>query len=538
MKLDFLKEFEKRMKRVGMFTLINHNSFYKNTLKNYGFDVPFESTNLIFTVMLYIMEQSLKEENCTLDDISGFIEDIDKQYFKRFLNSEACKTIADFIVNVILCNSGEAMYFKGYNFEKTAYEYINISLINNRIIYIEDVRRTSYYLTEDGYYLLLGTLEVEGNLKLTVQEMIFKLHLEKADYDKALEDVRQLFNLSRIQLQKIEESIRRIKENVFEFLPEEYDSILNDNMNIIEKQKKTFKGYKDYVSEREKDIEKNNINLNNLNEEDEKALSNLGIIKKQLSRVIDEHQKILNTHFDFKKVYSRALIDMTAFSAIKRINFNNELYEPILRDFGKLEALSKILRPLYLSKLPKYYNIKKAIMPQKVIKAKEEEDELAITFDEDSLKKEREKELKIKQLKYRGVLECIIDFLIVSEDKTITLKEILLVTSDDEDKQKIFVPTIEIFREVMIELLKAQVVDIKEVLIETRNSIENETIIDFELNKTLVAIVIDNERLRSLKTIECCKDPSNEQLQIYDAKTNEGYRRNVKCSNLIFRASI
>lgn len=57
----------------------------------------------------------------------------------------------------------------------------------NKVIYLENgVRRTSYYLTEDGYNMVLSTMEMENNLKLTVHEMLFKMHLEKADYGRAV----------------------------------------------------------------------------------------------------------------------------------------------------------------------------------------------------------------------------------------------------------------------------------------------------------------------------------------------------------------
>ena len=36
----------------------------------------------------------------------------------------------------------------------------------------------SYYLTDDGYNLLLSTLEIEDNMKFNIHEIIFRLHLE------------------------------------------------------------------------------------------------------------------------------------------------------------------------------------------------------------------------------------------------------------------------------------------------------------------------------------------------------------------------
>ena len=71
------------------------------------------------------------------------------------------------------------MYFDGYDFEQNAYHIMHVSYVANRIVYLDqEVRRTSYYLTDDGYNLILSTLEIENNMKLTIHEMIFQMHLE------------------------------------------------------------------------------------------------------------------------------------------------------------------------------------------------------------------------------------------------------------------------------------------------------------------------------------------------------------------------
>ena len=75
------------------------------------------------------------------------------------------------------------------------------------------MRRTSYYLTEEGYNMVLSTMELENNLKLTVHEMLFKLHLEKADYGRAVNDIKNVFDQLRIQTQKIQEAMQRIRQN-------------------------------------------------------------------------------------------------------------------------------------------------------------------------------------------------------------------------------------------------------------------------------------------------------------------------------------
>ena len=49
-------------------------------------------------------------------------------------------------------------------------------------------------------------------MKLTIHEIIFEMHLEKQSYDKAVDEIKNVFNLLRIQLQKIQEAMSRMRE--------------------------------------------------------------------------------------------------------------------------------------------------------------------------------------------------------------------------------------------------------------------------------------------------------------------------------------
>lgn len=69
MQYEFLQHFPRRMKNVGLYALLIQNSAQKAIWKQHGFLKLDEQLNVIFAVMLYIMEQSLKEEHCTVDDI-------------------------------------------------------------------------------------------------------------------------------------------------------------------------------------------------------------------------------------------------------------------------------------------------------------------------------------------------------------------------------------------------------------------------------------------------------------------------------------
>ena len=77
------------------------------------------------------MEQSLKEEKCTMDDIATYIDTINVQYMQKDISYEQCRKLGDFIVNTVLSNEGRPIYFDGYHFEKNAYEKMQISYVES-----------------------------------------------------------------------------------------------------------------------------------------------------------------------------------------------------------------------------------------------------------------------------------------------------------------------------------------------------------------------------------------------------------------------
>ena len=325
---DFLKQFPRRMKNVGLYSMLLLNSVQKTTWKQYGFMTADEQINMIYAVMLYIMEQSLKEESCTMDDIGAYVDSLNTTFLEKPLSYEECRQLGDFIVNVVLSNEGRAMYFEGYDFEKHDYQHMHISYVANRVVYTEgDIKRTSYYLTDDGYNLMLSTLEIENNMKLTIHEMIFHMHLEKQNYDRAVDEIKNVFQLLRIQLQKMREAMEKIRRNALNYTVTDYQVLLNENMETMDEAKKKFLGYRELVKARVQELEESNINVKRLSKEEEEKLENLQLIEVYLNRTIDELQRILSSHFDLKALYTRELEALSQMSLIKRFSFRCEFYD-------------------------------------------------------------------------------------------------------------------------------------------------------------------------------------------------------------------
>lgn len=558
MQYEFLKQFPKRMKHVGMYGLLMQNSAQKQIWKNYGFMKVDEQLNLIFSLMLYIMEQSLKEENCTMDDVGAFLDYLNTTYFHKSISYEECKKIGDFIINVILSNEGKAMYFDGYDFEQRAYKIMNISYIANKVVYVDsDLKRTSYYLTDDGYNLLLSTLEIENNMKLTVQEIIFRLHLEKQSYDKAVDDIKNVFNLLRIQLQKIQEAMLRVRRNALNYSVADYKVLLEENMETIDATKQKFKNYRETVRKRAQELEEQNINVKKLSEEDEEKLNNLRIIESYLNQGIDEHQKILNSHFDLKILYEKELELLAQMSLIQRFSLRTELYDKILEDASGLEQLDVFLRPLFYKEPDKMYNLNKAMELQRPIRKKKvEEEEEILDFDEEGWMEDIARKKQEKLAKYEKSLNLILD--IAFEKGTVTLKEIKEILEEEKaerengpDKEQvlkkeneqetteeiqktgmeILIPSIDIFKEIMVELIKSREINLHTLRKEKSEYITEQTL-EFQLHEMVLNVVDQDEKKRGISKIYISRTQDKQGITFSNVCDDNGVQKTIRCSNV------
>ena len=532
MQYEFLKQFSKRMKHVGMYALLLQNSLAKQTWKQYGFMKTDEQINMIFAVMLYIMEQSLREESCTMDDIGAYIDNLNTNYFQKNMSYDDCKKLGDFIVNIVLSNEGRAMYFEGYDFEDRAYKIMNVSYIANRIIYVDEgIKRTSYYLTEDGYNLMLSTLEIENNMKLTIHEMIFKLHLEKQSYDKAVDEIKNVFNFMRIQLQKIEEAMLRVRRNALSYSVADYEALMLENMATIGDTKEKFMGYREMVKQRAQELEQQNINVRKLNAEEEEKLENLHIIEGYLNRTIDEHQKILNSHFDLKLLYDKELQSLAQMSLIQRFSIRTELYDKVLENPQTLENLDIFLRPLFHQEIPKIYNLNKSMELQRPIRKKVEEDtDELLDFDEEQWQEELERKKKEKLKRYEDSLAFIIDAAL--KKGSLTLVELKDILQQDEQAQKVCIPAIDVFKEIMVELIRNREISI-ETLRKEKSEYITEQANDFQLNDMLLGITEDSASRRKIKRIFVERLGDGTVVEFEHVRDELGNEKTIRCTNVI-----
>lgn len=534
MQYEFLKNFPRRMKNVGLYAVIVQNSVQKLSWKQYGFTKFDEQINLLFEVLLYIMEQSLKEEKCTMDDIATYIDTINVQYLRKDISYEQCHQLGDFIVNTVLSNEGRPMYFGGYDFEKNEYEEMHISYVANKIVYVEnEVRRTSYYLTDDGYNLLLSTLEIEDNMKFNIHEIIFRLHLEKQSYDKAVNDIKNVFNLIRIQFQRVQEAMRQIRRNALSYSVDEYEEVLVGNLNTITDTKKKFQEYKTVIQERVKDLEEENINIRKLSKKEQQDLNNLQVIEEYLTRVLDEHQKILNSHFDLKILYTEELERLSQARLIQRFSMRRDFYDKVLKQADTLENMDMFLRPLFNRNPEKIYNLNKAFSYEKSVNAGMEKDtEEEVDFDEEAFRREKEEKLQKKLLVYEKSLQYLLEKASVTGEVSLgQLKDRLDIYPEEKE---IFIPNVDVFKEIMVELIRNRTIDIATLKKERREYIQEQPD-GFQLNEMILKLVEEQPENNDITSIEVERLENEEAITFSEIKDEENRRKTIRCSNVLIR---
>ena len=534
MQYEFLKKFPRRMKNVGLYAVIIQNSSQKLSWKQYGFTKFDEQINLLFEVLLYIMEQSLKEEKCTMDDIATYIDTINVQYLRKDISYEQCHQLGDFIVNTVLSNEGRPMYFGGYDFEKNEYEEMHISYVANKIVYVEnEVRRTSYYLTDDGYNLLLSTLEIEDNMKFNIHEIIFRLHLEKQSYDKAVNDIKNVFNLMRIQFQRVQEAMRQIRRNALSYSVDEYEEVLVGNLNTITDTKKKFQEYKTVIQERVKDLEEENINIRKLSKKEQQDLNNLRVIEEYLTRVLDEHQKILNSHFDLKILYTEELERLSQARLIQRFSMRRDLYDKVLKQADTLKNMDMFLRSLFNRNPQKIYNLNKAFSYEKSVNAGMEKDtEEEVDFDEEAFRREKEEKLQKKLLVYEKSLQYLLEKASVTGEVSLgQLKDRLDIYPEEKE---IFIPNVDVFKEIMVELIRNRTIDIATLKKERREYIQEQPD-GFQLNEMILKLVEEQPENNDITSIEVERLENEEAITFSEIKDEENRRKTIRCSNVLIR---
>lgn len=144
-------------------------------------------------------------------------------------------------------------------------------------------------------------------------------------------------------------------------------------------------------------------------------------------------------------------------SLIQRFSLRTDLYDKVLQDASGLDNIDIFLRPLFHQAPDKIYNLQKATQLQRPIRKKQqEEEEEVLDFDEDQWQEEYAARKRKRLMQYENSLGFVLDKMM--EKGKITLQE--MASSLGREEQNTLIPDIDIFKEIMVELIKSRHIDI------------------------------------------------------------------------------
>ncbi|MGL5751948.1 MAG: hypothetical protein ACRCXT_15560, partial [Paraclostridium sp.] len=155
------------------------------------------------------------------------------------------------------------------------------------------------------------------------------------------------------------------------------------------------------------------------------------------------------------------------------------------------------------------------------------------SFEELDYIKEKEEKAKERLKQYETSLKTILD-LVVNKDKN-SLLDISKETFNKKDLKMKLIPNIEVFREIIIELLKAKELNIKELKEEIENSINDNSNYEFNLSNMVLEIVHSNIEFKDIEIIKICKNLEVTQVKFYEVKSDNKTIKTLNCSDVVFK---
>ena len=191
------------------------------------------------------------------------------------------------------------------------------------------------------------------------------------------------------------------------------------------------------------------------------------------------------------------------------------------------------LRPLFNRNPEKIYNLNKAFSYEKSVNAGMEKDtEEEVDFDEEAFRTEKEEKLQKKLLVYEKSLQYLLEKASVTGEVSLgQLKDRLDIYPEEKE---IFIPNVDVFKEIMVELIRNRTIDIATLKKERREYIQEQPD-GFQLNEMILKLVEEQPENNDITSIEVERLENEEAITFSEIKDEENRRKTIRCSNVLIR---
>ena len=110
----------------------------------------------------------------------------------------------------------------------------------------------------------------------------------------------------------------------------------------------------------------------------------------------------------------------------------------------------------------------------------------------------------------------------------------VILVSEQTKLQETLIPNVDIFKEIMIELIKSKEIDLVALRKEKSEYIADETL-DFQLKDMILSIVDQDDRKRTISRIYIYRTKENHVVEFANVCDERGIYRTIRCSNVELR---
>ena len=163
-----------------------------------------------------------------------------------------------------------------------------------------------------------------------------------------------------------------------------------------------------------------------------------------------------------------------------------------------------------------------------VRKKKNEETSEIIDFDEENWQEELLRKQKEKLKQYEGSMKFLLDA--AKKKGKITLQE-LKELANAEQKISVLIPNIDIFKEIMVELIKGREFDLT-ALRKEKSEFISEQSMEFQLQEMLLQLTEQEEPENKISKVIVRKLEESPAVEFADICDEKGRKRMIRCSNV------
>lgn len=499
-------EFYEDMKRRVYMLALNAQFFSQllakgRSLRTYGLESMDSQVLFLFFILRFLMEKTLSDEECTIDDIALFASRMAAQLFHILLDEEKAHRIAMLVINEVLCNQGEPICFDPLEEEHGDFQ-VYLNYVVSSVNVADDT--ISYRLSEDGLRLLLSSLEMEENMQLQFRDLVFSLELSRRNYSRALEEINSIFQLLKMKAIDMGEKISRIRSNARCMSGAEYRAYLKDNNEILQTTRSKFQKYKEDVTRQIDEIR--SMDLSQTSRENERDnLETLKQIQQILGSSIFAEGQMISSLDSFQLQYTEELAAQMKFASARTFALRPMIFEPVMNNPDLLQSIDAYFHPLFTRDLPRQLSLEKGLEFKPLVLEKDGQDSAEwVEMKDEEAMLQMEAQKKERLARWDLCLEKLLLDLYKSSRHTILLSEWLEQEPDAFE-------SVQQAREMLFALAVNDSIDLEKLLAEQNLLIFDEQE-SFNLPLSLIRLCRKNPQLAAFRKFEIEKAAGKAQV--------------------------